>query len=228
MPFIVLEGLDGAGKSTQVDKLTTLLKKQGTEYEFIHFPRYEAPFYGELVSRFLRGEFGTVDKVNPYLVATLYAGDRADAAPMMKEWLESGKVVITDRFVYSNIAFQCAKIEDKEEREKLMRWIYEFEFHHNKLPLPDVSLFLDVPFEFTQRSLTKVRQGDDREYLSGAVDIHEESLELQRRVREVYLECAKRDTMLKVVDCSNNMGEIDSPNNIFEKVITHIKPYIGL
>lgn len=226
MPFIVLEGLDGAGKSTQVSKITNVLSERGIEYEFIHFPRYDAPYYGELISKFLRGEFGSVDKVDPYLVATLYAEDRADAAPMIQGWIDDNKVVITDRFVYSNIAFQCAKIDDAEERNRLMEWIYSFEFEHNALPKPDISLFLDVPFEFTKKSLSEGREGSDRNYLDGEVDIHEESLELQIRVREMYLACAERDSMLQVVDCSDERGDIDRPENIFERVIQLIKPHI--
>ena len=99
MPFIVLEGLDGAGKSTQVRMLQERLSAQGFAYEYLHFPRFDAPVYGELVARFLRGELGALDQVNPYLVALIYAGDRAEAAPMIRRWLEAGKFVIVDRYV---------------------------------------------------------------------------------------------------------------------------------
>ena len=74
--FIVLEGLDGAGKSTQIRMLRQLLAERGVESEYVHFPRFDAPVYGELIARFLRGEFGGVNEVDPYLVALLFAGDR--------------------------------------------------------------------------------------------------------------------------------------------------------
>ena len=160
--FIVLEGLDGAGKSTQIRMLRRFFADRGVESEYVHFPRFDSPIYGELIARFLRGEFGGVGEVDPYLVALLFAGDRADAAPRIREWLAQGKAVILDRYVYSNVGFQCAKLPAGEERNRLADWILYLEFCHNGLPRPDVSLFLDVPFTFTERKLSELREGDDR------------------------------------------------------------------
>ena len=227
MPFVVLEGLDGAGKSTQINKLTGLLAERGVSYEYLHFPRFDAPVYGDLIARFLRGELGSLDQVNPYLVAVIFAGDRADAAQMMRRWLDEGKWVITDRFVYSNVAYQCAKLESAADREALRRWIIELEFGYNKVPRPDVSLFMDVPFGFTEMKLSESRRGDDRDYLNGAEDIHERSLDLQRRVRAEYLECAGIDDELKVVDCSDGGNMMDTPENIFGRIVEALKPLLN-
>ncbi|MFR9602446.1 MAG: dTMP kinase [Rikenellaceae bacterium] len=216
--FIVLEGLDGAGKSTQISKLRQMFSDKGVETEYLHFPRFDSPIYGDLIAKFLRGELGTLEEVNPYLVSLLYAGDRADASEMIRGWLSSGKAVILDRYVYSNVGYQCAKITDKQERDTLRDWIINLEYNFNNIPRPELSIFLDVPFEFTAASLSKQREGDDRDYLNGKADIHEASLSLQQRVREVYLDVAKVDESLKIVNCADSKGEMATPEAIFERI----------
>ena len=143
--FIVLEGLDGAGKSTQIKLLRQLFASRGIESEYVHFPRFDSPVFGELIARFLRGELGSVESVDPYIVALLFAGDRADMAPQIRAWQAEGKVVIVDRYVYSNIGYQCAKLATEEQRAKLKQWILDTEYGYYNIPRPDLSLFLDVP-----------------------------------------------------------------------------------
>lgn len=224
--FIVLEGLDGAGKSTQIARLKDMFQSQGVVSEYLHFPRFDAPVYGELIARFLRGELGSVDEVNPYLVALLYAGDRAECAAKIRGWLAEGRVVIVDRYVYSNVGYQCAKIADAEQRRALRDWIFRTEYEEFDIPRPDVSLFLDVPFSFTERKLSEQRSGDDRNYLQGGRDIHEASLELQRSVREVYLDSARDRDDLVVVDCSDDSGMMASADTIFERIMAQLNPII--
>ncbi len=225
--FIVLEGVDGSGKSTQIAKLRQMLDKAGVANEYIHFPRFDAPFFGELIARFLRGELGSVEQVDPYIVAMLYAGDRHDAKRLIDGWLAEGKVVICDRYVYSNIGYQCAKIADPEGRDRLAEWIFDLEYNHFAIPRPDVSLFLDVPFAFTERKLQEVRTGDDRDYLNGGKDIHEQSLELQQMVRQVYLDAATKDENMHIIDCSEAEA-MASPDVIFERVAAALTPYLSI
>jgi dTMP kinase len=225
--FIVLEGLDGAGKSTQIKQLRELLTSRGIESEYVHFPRFDSPVFGELIARFLRGELGSVESVDPYIVALLFAGDRADMAPQIRAWQAEGKVVIVDRYVYSNIGYQCAKLATEEQRAKLKQWILDTEYGYYNIPRPDLSLFLDVPFAFTAKSLTEQRSGDDRAYLNGEKDIHESSLDLQQMVRNVYLEAAKSDEALQVIDCSNAEGGMDTPQGIFSRIEKVVTPLLN-
>jgi len=218
MPLVVLEGLDGAGKSTQLGLLRERAVREGHATEFLHFPRVETPLYGETIARFLRGDFGAADGVDPYTVALLFAGDRAAAAPVLREWLAEGRYVFLDRYVYSNVGYQCAKVADEAARARLAAWIEQLEYEIYAIPRPDLSLFLDVPARFTAARLAEERTGADREYLQGARDVHEASTEFQSRVREVYLDAARRDPALKIVDCSDPEGAMLPPETIHEKI----------
>jgi dTMP kinase len=221
MRLFVIEGVDGAGKSTQIKLLNNYLANKGKKTEYLHFPRTEAPYFGELIARFLRGEFGSLNEVNPWLVAMLYAGDRKDAAETIANWLKKGSVVLLDRYTYSNIAYQCAKIQEDTERKRLMDWILDLEFNHFKIPKPDINIFLDVPFAFTENRLTSERSGNDRDYLMGTKDIHEESLEFQKKVRDIYLSLPSHEKNFAIVDCGDQHGDMLKPDEIFEK-ITHL------
>lgn len=223
MKLIVIEGVDGAGKSTQIRLLKEYFSGRGLECEYLHFPRTDAPYFGELISRFLRGEFGDLEAVDPYLVAMLYAGDRKDASPLLSEWLAKGKVVLLDRYTYSNIAYQCAKLATGEEQDRLMLWILDLEFSHFSIPRPDLNIFLDVPFTFTASKLSGNREGADRAYLNGTRDIHEESLDFQKRVRDLYLRVSATDDRLAVVDCSDSSATMLPPEEIFRMVTTILK-----
>ncbi len=222
MKFVVLEGLDGSGKSTQIKLLREYLNRENIRHEYLHFPRMDSPVYGDLIARFLRGEMGANNSVDPYLVALIYAGDRNDASKMIKTWLEKDYFVLVDRYVISNIAFQCAKLNSDEEKLKLNDWILQLEFEYFKIPVPDLNIFLDVPFDFTQAQLTSEREGTDRSYLLGNRDIHEEDLEFQKKVREVYLTLGAKQRNFSVVNCGTDAGKVLTPAEIFEKIVKKI------
>lgn len=224
--LIVLEGLDGAGKSTQVKMLREYLQQRCPALEYIHFPRYDAPVYGDLISRFLRGEFGDNSQVHPQLVALLFAEDRHGAAPLMKEALAAGKTVLLDRYVYSNIAYQCAKLTDPGQKNALRDWIFNTEYGDFALPVPDLNIFLDVPIGFVEENLTHSREGSDRNYLDGARDIHESSINFQKDVREMYLGETRRDPKFLRVDCSDAKGRMLPPQEIFNKVRQTVDTYL--
>lgn len=222
MKFVVLEGLDGSGKSTQIKLLREYLDNKKIKYEYLHFPRMDSPVYGELIARFLRGEMGANDSVDPYLVALIYAGDRNDAGKMIRTWLQQEYFVLVDRYVISNIAFQCAKLKNTEEQQRLNNWILHLEYEYFKIPVPDLNIFLDVPFEFTRSQLTSNREGDERAYLLGTKDIHEDDLEFQKRVREVYLGLGAKQKNFSVIDCGSGDGQVLTPMQIFKKILLKV------
>lgn len=225
--LVVLEGLDGAGKSTQVKKLRIYLESLFGSLEYVHFPRYDAPVYGDLISRFLRGDFGSNESVHPQLVALLFAEDRHGEAPQMRKTLAAGGHILLDRYVYSNIAYQCAKLTDPVEAEKLRDWVFNTEYGDFELPKPDLNIFLDVPISFVESKLKSDRAGQDRDYLEGSQDIHEADIEFQKRVRTMYRRQCELDPKFIRIDCSDEYGQMLPPGAIFEKVKAVVDKAIG-
>jgi dTMP kinase len=222
MSFIVIEGLDGSGKSTQLKLLKQFLTEHNISFQYLHFPRVEEGIYGDLVARFLRGDLGKIEQVDPYLVGLIYAGDRHDAKTMINEWKAQVDLVIVDRYVYSNMAFQGAKFEEPSKKIALRKWLNNLEYTYFKIPKPDLSLFLDVPFSFTENSLTKDRKGDDRDYLNGKIDIHEADLSFQEKVRQEYLSLLTDDETFKLLKCYDTQMKMLNPQAIFERITSEL------
>jgi len=156
------------------------------------------------------------------LVAVLFANDRKEHIEKVNQWLREGYFVLMDRYVNSNIAFQCAKIADESEKEKLKRWILDFEFNYNQLPLPYLSFFLNVSLDSIRQSLSKARNGNERNYLNGKQDIHEESLTLQRKVHNEYLKILTEQNNFIAVDCCDENNQLLSPEHINTMILNKI------
>jgi dTMP kinase len=217
--FLAIEGLDGSGKSTQINLLINHLSKVRIPCKFLHFPRFNEGFFGNLIAKFLKGDFGPVDKVDPYIVALLFALDRYDAKKKMINWIKNDYFIIVDRYVYSNIAFQCAKIKDINLKLELEKWILGLEYSYFKIPKPDLSMYLHVPFSFIKKELLNLRVGKDRKYLEGKLDIHESSLELQKNVQKEYLRLTKDHSDFLLIDCHGKDDSILKKIDIHNKLI---------
>lgn len=223
MSFIVIEGLDGSGKSTQVKKLCNYFIQKGVPFEFMHFPNTDEEYFGKLISRFLRGEFGTLGEVDAWVVAMFFAGNRWVMSDTIKQWLDHKTLVLVDRYVFSNIAYQAAKVANETKKQELRNWIYALEFDRFKIPKPDVSIWLDVPITFVERQLKTAREDADRSYLNGGKDIHEENIDFQQLVYNEYTSCYKQFSELKKVICSDKTGEMLNESVIFERLLSTIQ-----
>jgi dTMP kinase len=221
--FIVIEGLDGSGKSTQIQKLQDFFEQKGIPSKFIHFPMLNQGIYGDLIAAFLRGDFGTIENVHPQLVALLFANDRKEHIHLIENWLKEGYYVLADRYVYSNVAFQCAKLKDESESKALHQWILNYEYHILNLPKPDISVFLDVPFEIIESNLKMHRTGEDRDYLNGKKDIHENALDFQLEVYKQYKNLSQTEEDLIALDCSDPNKGLLSIEDVHQKIRSFLK-----
>lgn len=156
--LIVIEGVDGSGKQTQSEKLYRTLLNKGLKVMKVDFPDYQSES-SSLVKMYLRGDFGkNPEDVSAYVASSFFAADRyASYTTKWKSFYESGGVVIADRYTTANMVHQASKIDDMEERDAFLSWLYQLEFEMYKIPIPDLVFFLDVPPEVTME-MTKERK----------------------------------------------------------------------
>jgi dTMP kinase len=216
--LIAIEGVDGCGKTTQVDLLAKRLEREGHPTYTVSFPRYGDPVFGGLIKRFLRGELGEVAAVDPQLVALLFAGDRGAEAPSLRQALCEDKVVICDRYFYSNLAYQGAKMGTDAQLEEFAGWLRKLEFGHFAVPMPDCSIYLDVHQDDREATLME-RRAEGIES-NGAIpnDIHERDIDLQARAEEVFRSHAELHDDLIRID-SQQYGERLSPESVHERIV---------
>jgi dTMP kinase len=166
--LIAIEGIDGSGKRTQLDLLARELDARGIGTLRISFPRYESSF-GKLVAQYLNGEFGSQGEIDPHLSALLYAGDRLEAKSEIESALTTGKIVLADRYVGSNLAHQSERVPSGL-RNEFLAWLKYLEYGLYGLPVEDLVVYLRVPAAEAQRL---VGMKSSRAYTSRRHDILE-------------------------------------------------------
>lgn len=170
--LIVIEGTDGSGKSTQFRLLSEHLEKDGLAFKHLVFPRYSEPS-SALIRMYLGGEFGTKPSdVNAYAASAFYAVDRFASYKMdWGTWYEAGGLVLSDRYTTSNAVHQASK-EPEDRQDAYLHWLYDFEYSKLGLPKPDLTIYLDVPTDYTERLLRHREQDTNTQ-----ADIHEKDME---------------------------------------------------
>src|SRR5713101_7030736 len=138
--LIALEGIDGSGKRTQLDRLAHALEARGLSITRISFPRYDSSF-GKLAGRYLNGDFGPLESVDPHLSAVLYAGDRFEAKGESESNLAAGKIVLSDRYTGSNLAHQTERVP-RSQRDECPAWLKRLEYSIYALPVEDLVVYL--------------------------------------------------------------------------------------
>lgn len=218
--IIVLEGLDGCGKSTQLQLLADRLAAEGTTSRLISFPNYDSPS-GKIVSGYLAGDIPCEGEVGAYAASSFYAIDRyISYSTDWKRDHDNGSVIVSGRYTTSNAIYQMTKLK-AEEREAYLSWLWDYEYSKLGLPRPDAVLFLDMPIEVSQRLLSSRYNGDE-----GKKDIHERNIAFMRRCRDSALFTAERCGW-SMISCSD--GEVPlSIEAIHNEIMSRVKAILDI
>ena len=184
--LIVLEGIDGSGKSAQYRRLCARMENDGIAYTHIVFPRYDKES-SALIRMYLGGQFGSKpEDVNAYTAATFFAVDRF--ASYRSDWgpvYENGGLILSDRYTTSNAVHQGSKLPEAE-LPAFFDWLQDLEYGKMGLPRPDLVIYLDVDVEL---SLARMRRRQQKTHTSA--DIHEKDVDyLERCLRTARLAAA--------------------------------------
>lgn len=213
--LIVIEGLDGSGKSTQLEMLGKTLSKRGVDCKTVSFPDYESNS-SALIKMYLGGEFGTnPEDVNAFASSVFYTVDRY--ASFKKNWGEyynAGGVVLSGRYTTSNAVHQASKL-DKKDWEGFLDWLYDLEYNKVCIPKPDKVIFLDVPIDVSQKLLTGRYGGDNSKK-----DIHEGDVEYLKKCRDAAYFTAKYSGWT-VISCAEN-GEMRTKESIANDILNEV------
>lgn len=212
--FLAVEGIDGAGKRTQLDLLSSVLDDRRVPYARFAFPRYNS-FFGRMVARFLNGDFGPLDAVNPHFSALLFAGDRLEARSELMEALKKGKTVIADRYIGSNLAHQTARVP-LEKREEFLAWLKRLEYNTYGLPAEDLVLFLRLPANVAHRLVARKAA---RDYTRLERDLQEADIAHLEQAAHVYDRLGTAPNWATIECFDEAAGELRSPDDIHREVM---------
>lgn len=195
--LIVIDGLDGCGKSTQFELLAMALTDKGITCKPISFPEYDKTS-SALVRMYLNGEIASSpNEVNAYAASSFYASDRYISYKLYweKEYL-NGEVILASRYVSSNAIHQMSKLPE-EEWDSYLEWLDDYEYNRLGLPRPDKTIFLDMPLEVSRKMISLRYNGDESKR-----DIHEADFAYLESCRKSALYAAEK-CKWEIIKCNN-------------------------
>jgi dTMP kinase len=219
--FVVIEGIDGSGKHTQIEMLSRALAEKKIAARQISFPNYHG-FFGKLVGQFLNGEFGALHAVDPHFSALLFAGDRLEASPGIRRDLEAGHILLADRYVASNLAHQGSRLK-AEKRDVFLAWLKQLEYEVYALPQEDLVIYLRVNPADAHRL---VGEKGKRDYTALRRDLQESDLAHLATASEVYDQLARQPhwVTIRCQDAAANV--LRSPENIHKEILAAVESRI--
>lgn len=219
--LIAVEGIDGSGKRTQVKLLAKALTAAGHTVFATGFPQYDS-WFGKMVGQFLNGDFGGLETVDPHLTALLYAGDRFEAKPQLELALATGKIVLADRYIGSNLAHQTARVPPPA-RAAFLAWIEHLEYDLYNLPREALVLYLRVAPHAAQ-DLVERKSARTRTYTKEKKDLLEASLQHLEAASSVYDQLARRPNWATIHCFDEKRGVLRSPKSIATEILVAVLP----
>ena len=220
--LITIEGTDCSGKETQTNLLIKRLRDEGYQVQNFSFPNYNSPT-GKIIAGPYLGKEGFdpcyfeegPTKVDPKVASLYYAADRKYNIGKIVFLLQQGYNVILDRYIYSNMAHQGGKIEDKEKRIKMYEWLDKLEFDLMELPKPDLTIFLHMPLDVAEELKSHRKEKPDG---------HEKDKNYLKQAETAYLELAQKYKFI-TIECSKN-GKPKKIEEINDEVYKQVKPML--
>ena len=200
--FIVIDGTDGSGKATQVDLLLKRLEKDGHKVKTVDFPEYYKNFFGDFIGHCLTEQYYNFINVHPKIASVLYAADRFESKEQIEKWLDSGYVVLANRYVSSNQIHQGGKISNNKKRESYLEWLDIMEYKVFKIPRPDVVLYLSVPLDVSIKMMKERNKKSVRNYAGKKKDVHEVDINFQKNSRKSALWLSTKLKNFIKIDCA--------------------------
>jgi len=225
--LIVIDGIDGSGKATQVALLKKRLEQAKMKVKTIDFPRYQNNFFGALIGRYLSGVYGDFISMDPRVASVLYAGDRFESSEQIRAWLNVGYTVIADRYVSANQIHQGGKIDNSKKRKEFLDYLDTMEHGVFKIPRPNLVVYLDVPFEVSHKWLKNKILKRKKGYLKGRKDVAEDNLIHLKNSRNSALALQKQHKNWEKVECCKGMVCM-LPEQVHEHVFSIVKKKFGI
>lgn len=212
--LIVLEGIDGSGKHTQLEMLARAMRERGVAHTTIDFPRYDG-FFGKMVARYLNGDFGTLAEVDAHFSALLFAGDRLENKKHLESLLNEGRLVLADRYIASNLAHQGARVARRKTNE-FLRWLERLEYEVYGLPREDLVIYLRLPAVQAQKMVSKKNA---RSYTRRRRDLQEANLAHLKTAAGIFERLARQRNWSTVECVAGRKSELRSPDDIHRDVM---------
>lgn len=219
--LIVLEGIDGSGKHTQLQMLARAMRQRGIPHATIDFPQY-AGFFGKMIGQYLNGEFGTLSDVDAHFSALLFAGDRLENRKQLETFLDQGKLVLADRYIASNLAHQGARVPPTKQT-RFRAWLEKLEYDVYGLPREDVVIYLRLP---ASRAQELIRQKRPRKYTRRRKDLQEANLKHLQRAAQIFERLAHQSNWSTVNCMESRKSTVRAPEQIHSDIMAILQTRI--